>query len=417
MLAGKIMADRGNYRTELTLATLAYVAVIAYGTLFSAGHWQVPREFHFLAWEGVRIGSRADIFENVLGYLPLGVLLALRLGLSMSRGVAFAVTLLAGSLLSMSLEMIQVLVPGRDSSATDLLMNTIGTFVGAVGSALIDPRQAPSRALVRRRNAWFKPGLVGNLGVGVVVLWIASQLSPFIPTIDVATVRQGLSSAWNTLRDPVTLNLSQVLTYAFYLSALGSFWSLAVRGGRAGVGVYSVLVLAVLLSKPFFLGRELSLEALIGFSVSIPLIAIQSGWPDKVRGAIGAMILWAGFMIYEFTPAVGPFHEFNWVPFRGEISNTLNGLMGVTGLIWVFFTIGALIRVSSSRYQRRAYAMLGGIALVLLVGLCEWFQQQVPGRYGDITTAGIAMVGWVVAWRLPEKREVYAAAPLPRNRT
>ncbi len=411
------MARHGNNRLELTLATLAYVAVIAYGTLFSTEAWRVPREFHFLAWEGLRIASRADMFENVLGYIPLGVLLALRLGLSTSRGVAVTVTLLAGALLSLSLEMIQVFVPSRDSSATDLLMNTIGTFVGAFGSALVDPRQASSRTLVRIRNAWFRPGVVGNLGVGVVVLWIASQLSPFIPTVDVATVRQGLSSAWHTLRDPELLNLSQALTYACYLSALGFFWSTAAREDKAGGGMYSVLVLVVLLSKPFFLGRELSLEALIGFSVSIPLIAILSRWSDRVRGAIGAMMLCVGFLVYEFTPAAGPFHDFNWVPLRGEITNTLNGLMGMTGLIWVFFTLGALIRVSSSRYQRRAYAVLGALGVVFLVGLCEWFQQRIPGRYGDITTVGIAMAGWVAAWRFPEGRNAFAAASLSRNRT
>jgi VanZ family protein len=271
--------------------------------------------------------------------------------------------------------------------------------------------------LVRIRNAWFRPGVVGNLGVGVVVLWIASQLSPFIPTIDVATVRQGLSSAWHTLRDPELLNLSQALTYACYLSALGFFWSMAAREDRAAVGIYALVVVAVLLSKPFFLGRELSLEALIGFSVSIPLIAILSRWSDRVRGAIGAMMLCAGFLVYEFTPAAGPFHDFNWVPFRGEITNTLNGLMGMTGLIWVFFTLGALIRVSSSRYQRHAYAVLGGLAVVFLVGLWEWFQQRIPGRYGDITTVGIAMAGWVAAWRFPEGRNAFAAASLSRNRT
>jgi VanZ family protein len=411
------MARHGNNRLELTLATLAYVAVIAYGTLFSTEAWRVPREFHFLVWEGLRIASRADMFENVLGYIPLGVLLALRLGLSTSRGVAVTVTLLAGALLSLSLEMIQVFVPSRDSSATDLLMNTIGTFVGAFGSALVDPRQASSRTLARIRNAWFRPGVVGNLGVGVVVLWIASQLSPFIPTIDVATVRQGLSSAWHTLRDPELLNLSQALTYACYLSALGFFWSTAAREDRAAVGMYALVVVAVLLSKPFFLGRELSLEALIGFSVSIPLIAILSRWSDRVRGAIGAMMLCAGFLVYEFTPAAGPFHDFNWVPFRGEITNTLNGLMGMTGLIWVFFTLGALIRVSSSRYQRRAYAVLGALGVVFLVGLCEWFQQRIPGRYGDITTVGIAMVGWVAAWRFPDKRNDLTPSASLKKRT
>jgi VanZ family protein len=396
---------------SLRLATLVYVVVIAYGTLFSTEGWQVPREWHFLAWEGLRGASRADMIENVLGYIPFGILMAASLALSMSRGAAIASTLLAGALLSLSLETIQAFVPGRDSSATDLLMNTTGTFIGALASVLVDPGQSPSRTLVRIRSAWFSPGLAGNLGIGVAVLWIASQLSPFIPTIDVATVRQGLSSAWRTLQHPESLKLSQAFVYFCYLGALGAAWSMAARKDVAGAGTYSLLVLAVLLAKPLFVARELSLEALVGFCASIPVMVMQGTWPEKVRGILGAILLCAGFLAYEIAPAAGPLHEFNWVPLRGEITNTLNGIMNMVGLLWVFFTLGALVRMASARDPGRAYELLGGGVVVLLVALCEWFQQGIPGRYGDITTVGIALVGWIAAWRVRDERDALVATP------
>jgi drug/metabolite transporter superfamily protein YnfA len=155
----------------------------------------------------------------------------------------------------------------------------------------------------------------------------------------------------------------------------------------------------VLLAKPFFLARELSLEALAGLLISVPVVAVQSVLASRVRAALGATAVAAGFLIYELRSAPGPLISFNWIPFLGEITNTLNGVMEVTGLIWVFFLLGALANILAPSYQRREYAVAGGFFVALVVGLCEWLQQFIPGRHGDITTVGIALVGWGVTWR------------------
>lgn len=398
------------------IATLLYVVAIAYGTLFSTAAWQVPEDFRPLAWEGLRNASRADMLENVLGYIPFGALLAASLGVTTARSVAIGLTLLAGMLLSLSLETIQAFIPGRDSSATDVLMNSAGTFLGALGATFVDPRRTPSGLAARIRGGWFKAGTPGRLGAVAVVLWIASQLSPFIPTIDVATVRQGFASAWRTASGARPLELWQVTTYACYLTALGVCWSLTAREGRPRLVAFSAVVLAVLALKPFFLGRTLSLEAFAGFAASFVAVAVLDARPPAMRAVVGVALLCAGFIVYELVPAPGRLHGFNWLPFRGEMNNTLKGFMSMLGLAWVFFTLGATVRVVSPAERHRRREALGGLGVLCLVALCEWLQQRIPGRYGDVTTVAIAVAAWLLAWRIPASGESPVATRMVNGR-
>jgi len=67
----------------------------------------------------------ADFLINVILYMPLGV------GLAMS-GVRLSRIVLAGVLLSSSIEAVQVILPGRDASVGDVIANTLGTGLGAL---------------------------------------------------------------------------------------------------------------------------------------------------------------------------------------------------------------------------------------------------------------------------------------------
>ena len=64
-----------------------------------------------------------DVVTNVVGYGPLGFLLALAM-LRTGRGwVAVPLALLAGGLLSLSLEFLQIYLPQRVPSNLDLALN------------------------------------------------------------------------------------------------------------------------------------------------------------------------------------------------------------------------------------------------------------------------------------------------------
>jgi hypothetical protein len=47
---------------------------------------------------------------------------------------------------------------------------------------------------------------------------------------------------------------------------------------------------------------------------------------------------------------------------------------------------------------KRKVMIYGGGALLLIVFALEWLQQQVPGRYADITTVILAAIGWTAPW-------------------
>lgn len=81
-----------------------------------------------------------DVAFNILGLIPFGGLLAIHLVTThkWSTLKSTIVTVLAGFGLSLMIELLQVLLPTRDSSLLDLINNTLGTAIGAgLGLALL----------------------------------------------------------------------------------------------------------------------------------------------------------------------------------------------------------------------------------------------------------------------------------------
>ena len=75
-----------------------------------------------------------DVVVNVLGFLPLGVLLMrLLTGRGMNAVTALGMAVCAGFVVSFGVEYLQAFLPSRDSSLRDLIMNSVGTLIGSVG--------------------------------------------------------------------------------------------------------------------------------------------------------------------------------------------------------------------------------------------------------------------------------------------
>jgi len=86
-----------------------------------------------------------DIAINILGFMPFGFIVYChrRLVKPDDRvwNVVWAVC--AGAMISLAIELTQVWLPNRDSSATDLFCNTLGTFFGTLVARRI-PSKTPS---------------------------------------------------------------------------------------------------------------------------------------------------------------------------------------------------------------------------------------------------------------------------------
>jgi VanZ family protein len=80
-----------------------------------------------------RTSDLEDTAVNILGFFPFGTLLAiyLRFVKSFSRRNALLLSVLSGALTSLLIEVAQVLLPTRDSSALDLINNVLGTTGGS----------------------------------------------------------------------------------------------------------------------------------------------------------------------------------------------------------------------------------------------------------------------------------------------
>jgi len=76
----------------------------------------------------------SDIIINILGFIPPGFFLpALLLACGARRkSLYYAITILTGFSISLAIELIQVYMPARSSSLTDLMCNTLGTVIGVV---------------------------------------------------------------------------------------------------------------------------------------------------------------------------------------------------------------------------------------------------------------------------------------------
>jgi hypothetical protein len=75
-----------------------------------------------------------DVAVNILGFLPLGVLLMRSLtGRGLNAVMALCMAVAGGSVVSFGVEYLQAFLPSRDSSLGDLIMNCAGTLIGSIG--------------------------------------------------------------------------------------------------------------------------------------------------------------------------------------------------------------------------------------------------------------------------------------------
>jgi VanZ family protein len=154
-----------------------YAVLIVYASLYPFDNWRIQgiAPWAFLTAPLPQYWPGFDVLSNVLGYAPMGFLLALALHRTRHEWPAIWIATLSAAGLSLCMETLQTFLPVRVPSNVDAVLNVTGAWLGAV----------TARALVwvgvierwsRFRDRWFVSDADGALAL--LAVWPLALLFP-----------------------------------------------------------------------------------------------------------------------------------------------------------------------------------------------------------------------------------------------
>ncbi len=180
-----------------------WLLLIVYASLYPFSDWRDPGVpcWVFVTAPLPHYWTWFDLIANVLGYMPLGFLLVLgwRTAIPSSRGWQRGLkllglvlaTLLAGSVLSFTMESIQCWLPSRRASNLDLITNAFGSVLGGMIAAALD-WLGLTGYWTRWRSRWFDEGTRG--AQFLLLLWPCVLLYPLEVPFGLGQVLEGLET-------------------------------------------------------------------------------------------------------------------------------------------------------------------------------------------------------------------------------
>jgi VanZ family protein len=303
--------------------------------------------------------------------VPLGLVAVLAFRRRRSRSLAATAAIAFGFLLSVSMELLQVYVPGRDSSLLDVLTNTLGTAAGA-GFAIYF--EGGIRQLMERRAGQFRAA-----ATLLLLVWAVSELYPLFPEIGRSHVRQELTLLLRVR------GLSVVETWANAAEWFAA--GLALDALFAHMRTFG-LALAMLCvpAQLIIAGRSLTIAEIAGALLALAL------WRFVPRGSrarccawmLGSAILLRQFQPFFFLAVPQPF---SWIPFAATLESSREAATAI--IARKAFDYGALVwalRCIGVPFVR------AGLAVAAVLGVTEAIQTYLPGRSPEITDPLLALL-------------------------
>ncbi len=379
-MAGSRMSTDTTTHLARWLA-LAVTLLIIYGSLYPFNFNALPADLPWTLWSRLTWArtSRADVLANLLLYLPLGATLSFALPPPWSAARTAFVATIAGVVLALSLETLQTLELRRVASLTDLVLNGVGAFAGAVlalGVRAAGERLGPALTVLDLRAA--------PVAIALVSAWVVARLAPFAWNGSWSAWRRGLKPLWHAPSLPPGALLGHLAAWSVILVALRA----TVRRD-AGFVVMGLLVLAVAAGRIAGAGHSLMWPELAA------LLAVLALWPltDPLSertlamlalGLLSTAVLVAGLAPHGLldTLSVGA-HEFTLTPLDaaalGAPAHAAERCFTAGALVWLLHRLGA------------APLRAGLLAAALLLAV-ETLQLWMPGRSATLTAPALALL-------------------------
>ena len=355
----------------------AYAVLVVYASLYPFANWRdqqiPPWDFLFAGWP--RYWTAFDFGANVVGYIPLGFLVALsfirrgnvRYFASHPNLGAIAVGLLAGTGLSLLMEGIQNYLPSRVASNVDFGLNVAGALIGAVAATVLELVGAIDH-WSRFRDRWFIPEARGALVL--LALWPFALLFPAAVPLGLGQVLERLETGlaawledtpfleWLPVRE---VELQPLVPAAELLGvALGAFvpcllgYSVLRSVGRRAVFAFvaigigaSVTALSAALSwGPAHAWAWLSLPVRLGLLFGLLLALLMLAVPRRGCAAMLLLALVVHLRVLNQAPASAYFTDTLQAWEQGRFIR-FHGLAQWLGWLWPYAVlVYVLVRLS-----------------------------------------------------------------------
>ncbi|WAR45570.1 VanZ family protein [Methylomonas rapida] len=347
------------------------VFFITYGSLY-------PFEFSLLIssqsrqafldsmWTSSSIG---DVIGNIVLFMPFGFL--------GYRIFPFWGVAIIGLLLAFVLQLAQLFLPSREPALYDVYWNFLGIGIGLLCAYLLKAHELFHRHF----------GLADKqAAIGIIMLWGASQLLPFVPTLDWQAYKNALkpllmqpSFAWEHLS---FLMIAWLSAGYFAEKILDKNW----RTGYFTLGILSILVLKIVVVT-----SELTLNDVIASFFAILLYPLLSRMGSRRAAYLAWMMLFT-YAITRLSPLQwqSESKSFNWLPFSGFLDGSMivnsrvlaEKLFVFSGIFTLFKDIKTLSIKTIS-------------AVAIVVTLIEICQLWLVGRTAEITDPLLVVI---IAW-------------------
>jgi glycopeptide antibiotics resistance protein len=326
---------------------VAYTLLIVHASLNPFTGWRLP-DAGVLAFLGAwpRYLTAFDIAVNFAAYVPFGVLLGVALARRLRHPDLLLAVTAAGALLSLSLEALQSLLPGRFASIVDLLANASGAALGA----LIAPwlRHPPvKRQVIALRHALFLQGRLVDWGLALLALWLLAQTNPALPLM-----ASWAPQAWPSPA-PKPFSAVEMLSVTLNAYAAAALIGILLQPARRP-WLWLLALLATVcavkwlaaqwLVKPALALGWASREAVLGSGYGLLLAAFADLARLRVQVAAAGLALALGLTLawaahpQVASPAVA-LAAFSW---RGGHLLTFTGLTQAAAGVWPWLALGYL---------------------------------------------------------------------------
>ncbi len=353
-----------------------------------------------------------DVVVNVALYVPAGLTGNLAFRRFGKTWLSLAAPVLICTLWSAAIEMVQLFIPTRNTSALDLSTNVIGSMIGVVLGIVLEDVLVLRRSRVASRKSRRQPKAPDRSAAALLVCWLSWLWFPLFPVLGRAVL---LHKADLFLHAPFAQPVPFVSAMLAWVAAGNLLQAAALRPARRWLAISVVFIPAQL----FIVDRQPVAAAFAGAIAGTLCFAFL--WPLRKthRGTYWKITAWAFLAVIVFR-GLAPFHfsspalPFEWIPFSGFLN--MDWQSGIQVIAEKFFWYGTAIWLMRKSGMRVVPAT--ALVAAVLLGI-EIAQTRLPGHVAEITDplwAIFTSVAMVAIARNPKPENPSLSDELHRTR-